>query len=224
MEYSFDIQVAEKCGLPEAILLKNIIFWHNVNQANGKNYFEGRYWTYNSANAFSKIFPFWSKKTIERILQSLKDQELVYTGCFNEARYDRTLWYSPTELAISMHQNCPIDATKMSHGNDKNVAPIPDSKPDSKPDIVRNAKNRYGSLQNVLLTDVELVKLYDRFGQQGAEDRIEHLSLSIESKGYKYASHYATILKWAMKETNTPVPKQEAPSNSIPNLWEMKLK
>lgn len=228
MEYSFDIDVAEKYGLPEAILLKNIIFWHNVNEANEKNFFDGRYWTYNSASAFAKIFPFWGKKTVERILQSLKDQGLVYTGQYNEMKYDRTLWYSPTELAISMHQICRNHTTKMSHGNPENVAPIPDSKPVVKPVIVRGAKNKYGSMQNVMLSDEELVKLFERFGQQDAEARIERLSLYVASKGDKYKSHYATILQWAAKDEETRQPSvpvsKETPSNRIPNLWEMELK
>lgn len=59
-------------------------------------------------------------------------------------------------------------------------------------------KKAYGSFQNVLLSEDEVEKLKDKFWDW--ESRIEDMSLGIESKGYKYSSHYAAILKWAEKE------------------------
>ena len=57
-------------------------------------------------------------------------------------------------------------------------------------------KTKYGQFENVLLTDDEHGKLVARFGAEGILERIERLSEGIESKGYKYKSHYATILTW----------------------------
>lgn len=69
-------------------------------------------------------------------------------------------------------------------------------------------KHRYGEYKNVLLTDEELEKLKERFPQDW-ERRIEDLSLGIESKGYKYKSHYAALLSWARRdEARKPAPKQ----------------
>ena len=69
-------------------------------------------------------------------------------------------------------------------------------------------KHRYGEYKNVLLSDDELEKLKERFPQDW-ERRIEDLSLGIESKGYKYKSHYAAILSWARRdEARKPSPKQ----------------
>lgn len=56
----------------------------------------------------------------------------------------------------------------------------------------------------VKLTANEYEKLIQQFGQAGANDRIENLSLYIQSKGDKYKSHYATILSW---ERKNPQPK-----------------
>ena len=56
-------------------------------------------------------------------------------------------------------------------------------------------KRKYGQFQNVLLTADEYQKLKDRFNHHVSEV-IEELSLGIESKGYKYNSHYAAILNW----------------------------
>ena len=56
-------------------------------------------------------------------------------------------------------------------------------------------KHKYGTYQNVLLTDEELQKLKDRFSD--FEAKIQKLSDGIELKGYAYKSHYLAILKWA---------------------------
>ncbi len=61
-------------------------------------------------------------------------------------------------------------------------------------------KKSYGEFNNVLLTDGEKGKLIERFGEQDFKYRVEKLSTGIESKGYKYKSHYATILNWARKD------------------------
>jgi len=82
-------------------------------------------------------------------------------------------------------------------------------------------KKPRGEFENVLLTDIEYQKLAERYGEPGAKARIENLSGAIESKGYRYKSHYATILTWermdekrgfsggAIKHGNRPIPRPE---------------
>jgi phage replication O-like protein O len=65
-----------------------------------------------------------------------------------------------------------------------------------------------GEFQNVKLTPIELEKLYNGFGEDEAKERIENLSEGIASKGYRYKSHYATILSWARKEGKRPLNKK----------------
>ena len=60
-------------------------------------------------------------------------------------------------------------------------------------------KKRYGEFNNVLVTDEEYQKLEDKFGAN-VPDMVETLSSGIESKGYKYQSHYAAILSWERRE------------------------
>lgn len=64
-------------------------------------------------------------------------------------------------------------------------------------------------LDFVYLTDEEYTMLVAKFGQQGADERISNLNIGIGSKGYKYESHYFTILNWERnhekdKKHNTP--------------------
>jgi len=62
-------------------------------------------------------------------------------------------------------------------------------------------KKEYGEFKNVLLTDPEYQKLFNIYFDK-LDSAIEFLSSSIESKGYKYKSHYAVMgeTKWVYKE------------------------
>ena len=88
--YSFDTDVAKVVGVDGAVLLENIAFWVDKNRANEVNFYDGYYWTYNSMNAFTELFPFWSLKQVRRILNNLTGEYLV-TGNYNKSPYDRTL-------------------------------------------------------------------------------------------------------------------------------------
>ena len=68
----FDSNVASKVGVDGAIMLNNLQFWIVKNKANKKHFYDNNYWTYNSIDAFTEIFPFWSRRQIERILNNLK--------------------------------------------------------------------------------------------------------------------------------------------------------
>ena len=76
-------------------------------------------------------------------------------------------------------------------------------------------KRKYGQFQNVLLTDDEYSKLQIRFGERIA-DLIEELSLGIESKGYKYKSHYAAILSWQRRASGQVSHSRQIPKTYTP--------
>lgn len=132
MIHSFDTEIAEQYGVNAAIILNNMFFWVEKNIANETNFFDGRYWTYNSVKAFSKLFPYLTTRAIGVALKKLIDDGLVVTGNYNKSSYDRTLWYAITEKGYSIIQKCKMDDSKMQNGNVENVEPIPDNIPDNK--------------------------------------------------------------------------------------------
>lgn len=72
----------------------------------------------------------------------------------------------------------------------------------------------FGELGNVLLTAREREKLDERFGIEGAQERIDSLDAYIGSKGAKYDSHYATILNW--ERMNEKKQQQQAQVPALP--------
>ena len=58
------------------------------------------------------------------------------------------------------------------------------------------AKKSFGAFGKVRLSAGEMDRLCQRFGEEGAMQRIDSLDGYIASRGDKYKSHYATILNW----------------------------
>lgn len=133
MQHYFDIELADKYGILEAVIINHLHFWIKKNEANNTNFHDGYYWTYNSMKAFSDLFPYATERQLRYALQHLQDEGIVQTGNYNKVGYDRTLWYSFTDFGNSILQNCQMEVTKTSNGSDKNVKPIPDNKPNNKP-------------------------------------------------------------------------------------------
>lgn len=107
MHHTFDIEIAKEYGVNPAIFLNNIAHWIKKNQANEKHFYEGRYWTYNSSEAFSELFPYWSTDQIDRLIKKCVSIGLLLISNFNETTYDRTRWYGLTDFALSLF-NIPI--------------------------------------------------------------------------------------------------------------------
>lgn len=128
----FDIHIAKHYGINAAVILQNIFHWVRKNEANGQNFYDGHYWTYNSTKAFSELFPYLSQKQIETALKKLRDEGIIITGNYNAVKYDRTLWYAITEKGKSILLVGEMEKTCKENGNPAEGAPIPDKKTDCK--------------------------------------------------------------------------------------------
>lgn len=62
-----------------------------------------------------------------------------------------------------------------------------------------------GPYRNVMLSDIGLKELEERFGAARAESLIADLSYKLYQKNYRYSDHFAVIVEWS---------KQQALSNT----------
>lgn len=157
MYHTFDTEIAKKYGINAAIIYQNFLFWICQNKANGRHFFDGRYWTYNSIKALSELFPYLTVDQIRRALDKLVDSGVLVKGNYNKSAYDRTCWYAfaeePLDLQAiedtvnkaesedkkdnSINSTCEkkeIDSAKKDFPFGNNAEPIPDIKPNIKLD------------------------------------------------------------------------------------------
>lgn len=122
--HSFSITLAVKYGIPASALITSIVYWLDLNKKKGVNIYDGRVWTYNSAKAWSKLFPYWSEDQIDRLFKKLVDKGIVKKYNYNKLKSDRTLWYTIIDKDIydstccdSNHKNQSPETEKMTPKN-----------------------------------------------------------------------------------------------------------
>lgn len=136
---------------------------------------------------------------IELGLVIFKDRYYILTKDFVEAKKGRF-----TEQAIEREENeLPVEIIEYFNKNEENYTgtiPVHIYKDNNKDKD--NNINKYGEFENVKLTEGEYNKLIEKMGENNTNILIEELSTGIASKGYKYKSHYATILSWARRKVD----------------------
>jgi hypothetical protein len=118
--------LAQTIGLNEAIVLQQVHYWLNPKFNN--NFFENRYWVWNTYDKWKNQFPFWGMNTIRRAVANLEESGLLMsfvTRDFKKIKYysldydklDQVFFCSetkPQEMAEKQHihlsaQNGQID-------------------------------------------------------------------------------------------------------------------
>lgn len=64
---------------------------------------------------------------------------------------------------------------------------------------IKNKKHKYGEYKHILLSDEEISKLKEEFGESETSEAITYLDEYIEMKGVKYKSHYMALKKWVFE-------------------------
>lgn len=200
-------------------------FWFKLLQLLGKA--PGHYYDFNNPADWEFLLAKTHQKDTEKVKGILKT--LVMLGAIDDELYSYgVIWCQKFVDRIADAYNRTVDGVPQrpdflvkvgnkgisvpnnnvsTNRNPENITEIPQTKlketklKETKLDK-RNKplKQKFGEFLNVFLTTEEYGKLVNKFGVAGTETRIEELSSAIESKGYRYHSHYATILMWARRE------------------------
>ena len=164
MYHMFDVSVAEAVGVNAAIVFQNIAFWCQHSEANGTNYHDGAFWTYNSNKAFHSLFPYMSENQIRTAITKLLDAGLIVKGNYNKAAYDRTMWYTVTEAGKALLKNhksicekSQMEVGIITNGFVTDHRPIPDINPDIN---ITDINPNSGKRKRFVPPTVEEVKAY----------------------------------------------------------------
>ncbi|MBE3610504.1 hypothetical protein [Campylobacter californiensis] len=151
--HSVDVELACKIGFNEANVLGFIAYWVKNNRDNNKNFYDGKYWTYNSVEALQKQFPYWTKRQIYGIIDKLESIGAIKKANYNKNKFDRTAWYSlddsfmyliNSEMDVTDTEfdftNSEMDVTQSAHPSPQNAISLkyqtnikPIAKANSKP-------------------------------------------------------------------------------------------
>lgn len=119
--HSFRVDIATKYGIAEAILLGYFYHWIKVHEKNETNFYDGKYWTFDTVRGLVEKMPYFTRSTVHRAIKKLEENKLILTGNFNKISYDKTTWYTLTDDGMLLFGPCP----KMRQGLSQNGTTIP---------------------------------------------------------------------------------------------------
>lgn len=102
MNHSFNVDLAVEVGIIPATIFESIAFWVDRNMKNGSHFHDGRYWVFNTVDAWSELFPYATRRQVEKALKTLRDSGYIIAGNYNEDRRIRTLWYALTDRGLEV--------------------------------------------------------------------------------------------------------------------------
>lgn len=160
IHHSFDIFLAEKYGIREAILIHHFQHWINVNINLKRNLHEARYWTYQTIEEITAHFPYMSKFEVSEILQKLirgrsrrskkgpAFEPVLMKGNFNKTGFDKTIWYSFVDQKMfTKLANAKMEKGKCQNGQQQLPSPIPDTIPHTETNLPPPASSGESSKQ-----------------------------------------------------------------------------
>lgn len=115
-------------GVNRAIIYQYVANWVIYNQEHGKNYVDGRFWSYNSGRAWAEMIGLWDSKTVENHIRFLRDSGILDANAMKAHKGDQTLWYALpsdekkdsngwSQIPLSLESNAPMGGAKDSNGS-----------------------------------------------------------------------------------------------------------
>ena len=121
MIHAFETEIAADVGIPAAIILHSIALWCEKNERDGRNYHDGRYWTFDTLADIAVKFPYVSYRTTRRAIAELVEKGYLLTGNYNKATFDRTCWYAPSDKTLAFYPTGIMDNSNVQYGQMKYV-------------------------------------------------------------------------------------------------------
>jgi hypothetical protein len=148
--HSFSVDFASIYGVHEAILIHHFQHWIRHNKATGRNQHDGKTWSYQKLEDIAAHFPYLSKSEVFELIErlcigkgrrskkdSLDFDPVLVKGNYNNSPYDKTTWYAfVNEEKFAILAQAKIVIAPSQNRDCPEPTPIPDTKTDTKPDVV----------------------------------------------------------------------------------------
>ena len=138
--YYFEVKIAMKVGVREAIVFNHIGYWvlRNGYRKSKAHFRDGRYWTYLSYHDLSETFPFWTERQLRTIIESLVNSGLIIKGGYGRKLYYRANWYTVPEKYLN---KTAFRKSELKKNKDAAEPQNLNSEHDKNQEITHNAKN-----------------------------------------------------------------------------------
>ena len=92
--HHFNIEIAKVFGIQAAVILDQLIYWIEQNEAENTNIYNGKAWCIASYETLLKRFPYFTKRQIEFGIEKLIEKGIIITGNYSKNRFNRTRYFA----------------------------------------------------------------------------------------------------------------------------------
>lgn len=100
--HCFNVSLATKLGLAEALVFQHFWYWHQYAQNIPEMVRDGRVWFYRSIAEMREVFPYLSDANIRTAVAHLLKDGYIVKGDYSERSMNKSTWYSLSDLALQM--------------------------------------------------------------------------------------------------------------------------
>lgn len=219
--------LAKEIGLNEAIVVQQIHYW----LIRSEHEHDGKKWIYNSYESWREQFPFWSVRTIRRIIAGLKESGIIKIGNYNKLKIDRTLWYTIDYNKIPCGNAVQANRTSCPNQKDGVSTPLPENSSETTTDInnIDDSTKNQDKENEVLNHNVDIAYLHypsrcpisKRATGKGSRDK-ERLRKLIKKIGFRSVEDTIEAYLRNCSATKTYVKNFSTFLNNFPDLEELK--
>jgi hypothetical protein len=224
--FSISELAIERYGAEESIVLHHLTFWVNINEEANKNFYDGHFWTYQTAEHISSVLHFFNKQKIWRILSKLEKLGAIKKGNYNKKGYDRTVWYTVLDEEIlninrSYKRQSKGHISKMKNGENQGVT-------EEKPETTRG---HFLKMKNGFFKSVTTIPVSININKEEEREDITSTIITGEPKkekapatqyeGPKNFTEKVELMKSSLSDSKNEVKeKKEAPDEARANLFQ----
>lgn len=199
--HAFNVEHAELYGIECAILISHFQFWIDQNRVLGRNFHDGRTWTYQTQKEIAAVYTYWNRDKVQDILKKLVEFGVIIKGNYNKLKLDKTQWYAfNNEKMFTNVQNGTQQKSKPHNDVCETAQPIPDTNTNTKNKLREKTLplDSFGS--HVKLSKDQYSKLCQTHTKEKTDLFIEKINDYCEAHGESYQGYAAAIRNWIRKE------------------------
>jgi hypothetical protein len=94
VSHSFDTGLAQQYGINEALIINHLAFWITHNKTQGKNFIDGRTWSYQTYQSIADHFGYLNYEQVKYAVENLVLKGVLIKGNYNKSPIDKTSWFA----------------------------------------------------------------------------------------------------------------------------------
>lgn len=100
--HSFNVSLASRFGLIEAIIIQHSYYWYGLNKDNPDMTKDGKVWFFRSVSQIAEVYPYLTVDKVRRTIDRLVEVGILIKGNYSSDKFKKANWYSLSDEIINI--------------------------------------------------------------------------------------------------------------------------